>query len=191
MNNKEAMEAHLSTDLASDFKDLDLDADMLPVQCSFGLNWNVQTDCFLFSVSEEIRPYTQQGVLSTINSLYDPLGFVALVTIQGKAILRKLTTMNGDWDAPLPQEMEEAWMSWRALSELSNLSISTAYTETSPAAAVRRELCDFSDVSTKAITVVTYLKVSDAAGNNHIGFVMWEARAHSTETRTLCSSACC
>lgn len=45
--------------------------------------------------------------MSTINSLYDPLGFVAPVTVQGKAILRELTAENGDWGVPLPPAMED------------------------------------------------------------------------------------
>ncbi|XP_062247200.1 uncharacterized protein LOC133956282 isoform X2 [Platichthys flesus] len=121
-NKKEVMEAFPAKDRAKDLKDLDLSADTLPMQRSLGINLDLQTDCFHFSVSDEIKPYTLRGVLSTINSLYDPLGFVAPVTIQGKAILRELTTEKGDWDSSLPQEMEEAWTSWRAsLKELSQL----------------------------------------------------------------------
>ena len=61
--------------------------------------------------------------MSTINSFYDPLGFVAPVTVQGKVIL-EFTAESGDWDAPLPPAMEDAWISWRAsLSELAELSI--------------------------------------------------------------------
>ena len=174
--------------------DLDLEADALPMQRSLGLNWNLHTDCFLFSVCDAIKPFTRRGVLSTINSLYDLLGFVAPVTIQGKSILRQLTIENGDWDARLPQEMEEAWTTWRDnLAELSNLSISRPYTETSPSAAVRRELCVFSDASTKAIAAVAYLKVTDAAGNNHIGFVMGKAKLtprpeHTVPRLELCAA---
>ncbi len=141
---------------------------MLPIQCSLELNWDLHTDCFLFSVCDEVKPYTRRGVSSTLNSLYDPLGFVAPVTIQGKGILREPTSVNGDWDAPLPKEMEEAWTSWRvSLSDLPSLSIPRAYTQTSPSAAVRRELCVFSNASTKAIAAVTYLKITDSAGNCH------------------------
>ncbi|KAM9385740.1 LOW QUALITY PROTEIN: glutamate receptor 3-like [Pholidichthys leucotaenia] len=50
------------------------------------------------------------------------------------------------------------------------------YTETSPSAAVSRELCVFSDASTKAIAAAAYLKVTDTAGNNHVGFVMGKAK---------------
>lgn len=185
-NNKEVMEAFPAEDRAKDLKDLDLSADALPMQRSLGINWDLETDCFQFSVSDEKRPYTRRGVLSTINSLYDPLGFVAPVTIQGKAILRELTTEKGDWDSPLPREMEESWTSWRtSLTELSQLSIPRAYTTTSPATAVRRELCVFSDASTKAIAAVAYLKVTDSAGNNHVGFVMGKAKLAPRPEQTI------
>ena len=144
-----------SSDHASDLKDLDLHAEMLPLQHSLGLDWNLKTDCFLFNVSSETKPHTRRGVLSTINSLYDPLGFVTPVTVQGQAILRELTAESGDWDASLPSAMEDAWISWRAsLSELAELSIPRRYTEASPSATVRRELCVFCDASVKAIGVV-------------------------------------
>ncbi|XP_034053860.1 uncharacterized protein LOC117533931 [Gymnodraco acuticeps] len=193
-NNKEVMEAFPSKDHTNELKDLDLGADTLPMQRSLGIIWDLQTDYFLFSVSDEIKPYTRRGVLSTTNSLYDPLGFAAPVTIQGKAIMRELTVEDGDWDTPLPKEKEEAWISWRdSLSGLSNLSISRPYTQTSSAAAVRRELCVFCDASTKAIAAVAYLKLTDAAGKNHVGFVMGKAKLaprpeHTVPRLELCAA---
>lgn len=180
----------------NDLKDLDLNADTSPLQCSLGLDWNLKTDCFLFNVSSETKQYTQQGVLATINSLYDLLGFVAPVTVQGKAILRELTAKNGNWDVSLPPAMEDAWTSWRAfLSELAELSIPRQYTEASPSAAVRRELCVFCDASVKAVAPVCYLKVTDSNGNNQVGFVMGKAklapRPEHTVPRLVRSSACC
>lgn len=111
-NRREVMEPFPSRDRTSDLKNLDFDADVQPIQpSSLGLNWNLQTDCFLFSISDEVKSYTRWGVLSTINSLCDSLGFVAPVTIQGRAILSEPTTKHSDWDATLSQGIEEAWMS--------------------------------------------------------------------------------
>ncbi|KAI2655935.1 Heat-inducible transcription repressor HrcA [Labeo rohita] len=83
-NNKEVMEDFPSTDCAGDLIDLDLEADTLPMKHSLGLNWDLHTDCFLFGVCDAVKPYTRRGVLSTINSLYDLLGFVAPVTIKAR-----------------------------------------------------------------------------------------------------------
>lgn len=43
---------------------------------------DTETDTFTFKVSVDNKPFTCHGVLSVINSLFDPLGFVAPVTIQ-------------------------------------------------------------------------------------------------------------
>lgn len=193
-NSKEVMDAFPASDHASDLKDLDFDSEMVPLQRSLGLTWNLQADCFVFSVSKEVKPYTRRGVLSTINSLYDPLGFVAPVTIRGKSILRELTAENGDWDAPLPQAMEEAWTSWRiSLHKLSELTIPRRYTELSPSTAARRELCIFCDASVQAIAAVCYLKVTDADGNKQVGFVMGKAKLaprpeHTVPRLELCAA---
>lgn len=151
-NRKEVLEAFPSQDHAKDLKDLDFEADSIPMQCSLGLLWDLGKDCFTFTVSDETKPFTRRGVLSTINSLYDPLGFVAPVTIHRKSILRELTVENGDWDAPLPLELEESWTLWKdSLKDLSNLTIPRVYTNTSPSTATKKELYVFSDASTKAI----------------------------------------
>ena len=80
-NSSEVMSAFPSQDYTSNLKDLELSKDTLPMQRSLGLNWHLQTDTFTFQVSDEDKPFTRRGVLSTVNSLNDPLGFVAPVTI--------------------------------------------------------------------------------------------------------------
>lgn len=47
------------------------------------------------------QPFTWHGVLSTVNSVFDPLGLVSPVTLQGRALLQELTSDTCDWDAPL------------------------------------------------------------------------------------------
>ena len=185
-NNKEVMEAFPPNDRATGLKDIDFDAESLPAQRSLGLNWDLQKDSFHFKVSDETKPYTRRGVLSTTNSLYDPLGFVAPITVHGKSILRELTTENGDWDTPLPQEMEVTWASWRSsLKDLSSLSIPRQYTQLSPSEAAKRELCVFSDASTKAIAAVAYLRVTDNDGTKQVGFVKAKAKLAPRPDHTI------
>ncbi|XP_071086519.1 uncharacterized protein [Haliotis cracherodii] len=70
-NDPEVMKTFPSDDLAKDLKDLDLGSDLLPVQCSLGMAWDLQSDSFTFKVSADPKPYTKRGILSTINSLLD------------------------------------------------------------------------------------------------------------------------
>lgn len=186
VNRKEILEAFPSQDHANDLKDLNLEAETLPMQRSLGILWDLKRDCFTFRVLDETRPFTQRGILSTINSLFDPLGFVGPVTIQGKSILRELTAENGDWDSPLPREMEETWIHWReSLRTLSDISITRACTDLPPSAAAQKELCIFCDASTKAIVAVAYLKVNDAEGGCYVGFVMGKAKLTPRPEQTI------
>lgn len=87
---RDVMEAFPAEDHANDLKILDLGVDTLPIQRSLGLCWDLKTETLIFQVAEERKPFTRRGVLSTVNSLYDPLGFVAPVTIQVKALFPEL-----------------------------------------------------------------------------------------------------
>lgn len=75
-NSRQVTETFPVEDCAKDLKDLELGMDPLP-QRSLGLSWNLETDSFTCQVSSEEKPFPQRGVLSTVNSLYEPLGFVA------------------------------------------------------------------------------------------------------------------
>lgn len=157
------VEAFPVAERAKDLKDLDLDLDDIPLQRSLGVLWNLENDCFTFQVATEPKPYTRRGVLATVTSLYDPLGFVSPISMQGKALLRELSAEQKDWDEPLPVEREEEWNKWRnSLKDLEQLQIPRCYLSFSQATAVREELCIFSDASTLAIGAVAYLRALDS-----------------------------
>lgn len=127
-NRVAVMKAFPPDDLAKGMKDLDLSTDPPPMQRSLGVNWDISQDVFTFQVADAEKPYTRRGVLSTVNSLFDPLGFAATVSIRGRSILRQLTTESCDWDAPLPEEKYREWKLWRdSLKELEQLKIPRQY----------------------------------------------------------------
>ncbi len=67
-----------------------LDLDNLPVLRALGLQWNVEEDVFEFKVIDLDKPETKRGILSTVASLYDLLGFAAPVTLLAKSLLQRL-----------------------------------------------------------------------------------------------------
>ncbi|XP_068227672.1 uncharacterized protein [Palaemon carinicauda] len=184
-NSEEVMKAFPANDLASNLKDLDLEADSKPLKNSLGLSWDVNTDQFLFQLSSENKPITRRGILSMVNIIYDPLGFLAPNIIHGKLLLRKLVSETGDWDQPLSDETATEWISWRnTLQELENLRIPRTYvpylSET-----VSKELHVFSDASKKAIAAVAYLRTTDISGTPSLGFVLGKAKVAPTGGHTI------
>ncbi|KAL3983862.1 FRAS1-related extracelluar matrix protein 1/2 [Sarotherodon galilaeus] len=176
-NRSAVIRAFPPQDHSQDFNGLDLFIDDLPIQRSLGLFWNMRTDTFTFQIEIDQKPFTRRGVLSTVNSLYDPLGFLAPITVDGRRILRELTLQAEDWDAPLPKDMEIEWTRWKqSLQDLEGLQIPRPYTSLSTTGALRRELCVFADASVKAIAAVAYIRVTSKQGQTEIGFVFGKAK---------------
>lgn len=132
--------------------------------------------------------------MSTVNSLYDPLGFVAPITMQGKALLRELSSEQSEWDAPFLPQKQAKWNSWRdSLKALEDLPIRRCYIPVSLSSTQTKELCIFSDASTVAIGAVAYLRDADTEGQYHVGFVMGKSKlaprpAHTIPRLALCAA---
>lgn len=193
-NSTKVMEAFPVEERASDSKDLDLGADPLPLQRSLGLSWELQTDSFTFKVSRDAKPFTRRGMLSMVNCLYDPLGFASPITIQGKALVRDVTSEQHEWDAPLSLEKETQWKVWTdSLVELEQVSIQRAYIPVPLSCCKWIELCVFADASTMAIAAVAYLRALDLDGKWHVGFVMGKSKLapypmHTVPCLELCAA---
>lgn len=193
-NHNAVMEASPPEERAKELPDLELGVDSLPLQRSLGLNWHLETDNFTFLVSREEKPFTQRGILSIVNSIFDPLRFVAPITVQGKALVRELCTEHCEWDAPLPADKKTQWKAWKdSLKALEQLHIPRPYLPISLLSTQYRELCVFSDASTMAIPVVAYLRAIDDEGQSHVGFCMAKSKlaprhSHTVPRLELCAA---
>ncbi|KAM4048607.1 uncharacterized protein ACNLHF_011410 [Anomaloglossus baeobatrachus] len=185
-NSLTVMRAFESGDHAPGFKDIDLGLDSPPVQRSLGIRWDLAADSFGFQVSCSDKPFTKRGVLSIVNSLFDPLGFVAPITIQGKSLLRQFSETVKDWDTPLPSDKQQKWEAWKqSLCGLNNIHIPRCYLKISLTSSIKKELHIFSDASTEAIAAVAYLKVTDPNGQNYVGFVFGKAKLAPKPDHTI------
>ena len=76
-NKKEVIQAVRPEDHAKGLQELDLTGDPLPIERTLGIIWCAKTDSFQFCIVIQDRPLTRRGILSTVSSVYDPLGLVA------------------------------------------------------------------------------------------------------------------
>jgi len=193
-NSQEVMSALPGDDISQDLKDMDFDAEHLPLQRSLGLYWDLQADIFTYRIAEEDKPFTCRGVLSTVNSIYDPLGFAAPLTVLGKLLLRKFLSGTIDWDEPLPENWMREWKVWKdCIKTLQCLKIPRMYVPVSLSTEVKKELHVFSDASKESIAAVSYLKTVHEDGSSEIGFVMGKAKiaplhGHTIPRLELCAA---
>ena len=54
-----------------------LDSDHLPSEHAPGIQWNIQTDRFEFSISMKTKDPTRLGILAVVSSIYNPFGLAA------------------------------------------------------------------------------------------------------------------
>lgn len=177
-------QAFHSEDRAADLRDLDLSKDTIPVL------WDIASDSFTFKLSEEKKPFTKRGMLSIINSLYDPLGLAAPVVIRGKMLLRSMMETSSkphpeSWDEPLPEGQRPGWENWcQTLQGLTLLRVPRCYTSVSLKAVSHRELYTFCDTSNKAIGAI-YLRTIHCYGEIQVAFVLGKAKLAPSHATTV------
>lgn len=88
---------------------VDLLHDKLPVEKTFGIQWCIESDSFQFKIVLNDRPLTRRGVLSTLSSVYDPLGLISPFILVGKQILQEMCRNQIDWDSPIPDTLRTRW----------------------------------------------------------------------------------
>ena len=175
-NLKDVLEALPKDDQAKDLKDLDLRHDTLPFQRSLGTFWCIESDTLGFCIELKDKLLSRRGILSTISSVYDPLGVVSPVILCGKLILQDLCRQNVDWDDPVPEEILPRWERWRnELPLLENVSIQRCFKPPGFGKVVQSEVHSFSDASQSGIGQVSYLRVVNENKDGHISFLMSKA----------------
>ena len=83
-NDKEVLAMIPEEDKRQGVKNQDLITDSLPTERALGIQWNLEHDYLGFCVHLKDTPATRRGMLSTVSSIYDPLGFVAPFILPGR-----------------------------------------------------------------------------------------------------------
>ncbi|KAL7882808.1 hypothetical protein SRHO_G00004660 [Serrasalmus rhombeus] len=132
------------------------------------------------------NPLTRRGVLSTVASVYDPLGFVAPFILVGKQILQALCRDKIRWDEDLPEHILPQWESWlKDLPHLAALKIPRSYLPSSFGEVMLYELHNFSDASLSGYGACSYLRAINKTGQISCSLVMGKARVAPTKLMTI------
>lgn len=150
-NSPFVMEAFDPEDLAKEVYQLDLEDDP-PIKRSLGINVNLTDDNFHFSISTDGKPLSK----STVNSLYDPLGFLAPGIIKGRHIIRQIVSDTSNWNDSFTDPSKLQWIHWRSSLQafLEYLHIPRVITP-NLSKSVKKELLTFCDASEKTIAAVS------------------------------------
>ena len=158
-------------------KTLDLSYDNLPIERALGVQWCVESDTFKFRITVKDKPVTRRGKLSSVSSIYDPLGFAAPFTITAKKLLQDLCREEKiGWDDELPDTYHRRWKEWlKELPLLERLSVPRCVKPVDFGEVKSRQIHIFSDASNVGYGSVAYQRLCDNEGHTHCSFLMGKA----------------
>lgn len=131
---------------------------------ALGLLWNPQSDQFLFKINwieAKQTTWTKRQFLAESSKLFDPLGWLAPITINAKILMQEIWLSKIGWDDLIPQEIAEKWTQFRQeFTELENIKIDR-WIKFEPGCEL--SLHGFCDASEKAYSAAIYVRIR----NNH------------------------
>jgi hypothetical protein len=129
---------------------------------------------------------TRRGILSTISSIYDPLGLVAPVLLVGKQLLQELCREGTDWDDPVPDHIRIRWEKWRnELCLLNDFKVRRRFKPNGFGPVKSTELHHFSDASASGYGKCSYIRLVNVHEEVHCELVMAKSRVSPLKTITI------
>ncbi|XP_066935299.1 uncharacterized protein [Clytia hemisphaerica] len=158
-NEREFLATIPDQEKAKSLKDLDMSRTQLPSDRALGMKWCPENDIFTYQLSTNEKPLTRRGLLSSISSVYDPLGLASPYLLEGKKLLQLICSERCGWDEPLSSDQSSRWIKWRKeLVMLEQLQIDRCFRPKEFKDVVSTSLHHFSDASADAYGQVSYLR---------------------------------
>ncbi len=175
-NSRTVLESVPIEDRSGVVQSVNLKFEDLPVERALGIVWCVESDVFQFRVIVRDRPYTRRGLLATVASIYDPLGYIAPFTLLGKRILQQLCIDGLGWDDAISDDLRAKWEKWlRDILELQNIDIKRCV-KPSDFVVQKAEFHHFCDASFLGYGVCSYLRLISTEGDVHVSLVLGKSR---------------
>jgi len=151
---------------------------------ALGVRWEPEGDLIGFTSVTKDKPLSRRGILSIVNSVYDPLGLISPFILPAKRIIQELCRMGIGWDDCLPKNELDAWQSWRRDQQKLNLLKVKRCIKPSTAV-VTTQMHHFCDASQYAYGVVSYLRSVDTDGQVSCNLLMSRSRLAPMKAMTI------
>ncbi|KAK5859400.1 hypothetical protein PBY51_020957 [Eleginops maclovinus] len=186
VSNNDNVMASIPEEERATIKEQDMALSLPHMERVLGVEWCITSDSFRFRVQVKSNPLTRRGVLSTVASVYDPLGFMAPFVLLGKQILQQMCREKIGWDDEIPETLKPQWQSWiRDLPNLAEMEVKRYYLPSSFGNIKGHELHHFSDASSSGYGECTYLRVINESNEVHCSLIMGKSRVSPTKVTTI------
>ena len=166
-----------------------LEAGQLPSSSALGVGWLPERDVMSIILKfTEVHHFTRRGLLATLSSLYDPLGFVCPFVLLAKLIFQDECKRGEKWDEPLLPQNKARLLEWlNQVKELEHIKI-PRYLQApwgNGRVPVNIELHHFADASEIGFGTCSYLRYEYSTGLPVIAFVMGKSRLAPIKVSTI------
>ena len=136
-----------------------------------GIHWDVDEDALMFEIMTIQKPSTRRGLLSTLSSIYDPLGLASPFILEGRKIIQILCKNEFKWDEEIPEDLRYAWLKWlHSPQGLEKLKVPQCYKPKQFGKIVDCSLHHFLDASETGYRQASYLRLVD--NNGYINYTL-------------------
>lgn len=152
---------------------------------TLGLIWEPRTDVFRisFSIDEFRLGGTKREILSCIARIFDPIGFVAPVTVYAKIVMQMIWKENLPWDDTAPEEILRLWRPFfKRLETLKEIKIPRCILGSK---LINIQLHGFADASTKAYGACVYIRTTKSNGTISTNLVCAKSKVAPLKPATL------
>ena len=185
-NSPEVMQSIPESERATDIKTLDMNFDDSPVERALGIQWCIENDLLQFKLVVNEKPMTRRGILSTVASVYDPLGCLAPFVLLGKQLLQQMCKESRSWDEPLSEELRPKWEQWLSnIPMLAHIRIRRCFIPENFGKVTRREMHHFSDASFQGYGQCSYLRQINEKNEVHCSLIIGKARVTPLRAITM------
>lgn len=149
-----------------------------------GLQWNRTDDTLsiVFGDAPELQNLTKRNILSIVQGVYDPLGFLSPVLLPAKLMVQELWAEKSDWDSPLREELRERFQRWyRELQILTNFRVPRRVGYGNRNSWSMHTFCDS---SRNAYATVIFLRC-EVVGQVHVNFLISKSRVAPLKRVTI------
>ncbi|KAJ0169155.1 hypothetical protein K1T71_014936 [Dendrolimus kikuchii] len=154
---------------------------------ALGIQWNLGKDRLEYKLTLPVisNKITKRSILSDIQKLFDPLGWISPCIVLAKILIQKLWLERVNWDQDLEYKLAEEWKTIRSDLEYVDeiyierwLGVSTSNKKTI-------QLHGFCDASMQAYAAVLYCRVQNLDGSCKICLVAARTRVAPLKTISL------
>ena len=142
-----------------------------------GVLWSVKEDVFHFKAPSKVFSRSRRGMLSALNSIYDPLGLISPFILKGRLIFQKVCQLSIGWDDPVPNNFLIEWDKWvESLVNLQVFQVSRCFKPRNFSRVIEISLHHFSDACDYGYGGCHYLRFVTSGNVVHCSLVMGKSR---------------